>query len=105
MSDRVTLIVTLEAKDADADAVFAATQEVIPSVMKEPHFESIDLYRGSDDPAAIVLVEKWDSREYLLSDAHQKAPHLQSYFQKITPMLTHDAQWTLFSHDRTYAND
>lgn len=101
----VTLIVELQAKPESADTVFAATKEVIPEVMKEPHFLSIDLHRDGDDPSHILLVEKWASREYLLSEGHQASPHLTAYFKTITPLLAKDAKWAIFDHIAAYRND
>ena len=101
----VTLIVELNAKPENADAVFEATKDVIPEVMKEPHFIAIDLHRDGDDPGHILVVEKWESRDYLLSESHQASPHLTGYFKTIAPLLAEEAKWTIFDHVAAYRND
>ena len=105
MTTATTLVVDLKAKPESADAVYEATRSVIPEVMKEPHFGEINLYRDPEDPTHIAVIERWGSREYLQSDAHQQSPHLSSYFETITPLLAEPARWALFNHEGRFAND
>ena len=97
-----TLVVELRARPDAVEDVLEATRNVIPMVMREPNFARIDFYRDPDDPAHILLVEQWSSRSYLLSEAHQRSPHLSSYFAAIAPHLAEPAKWTVWRSEATY---
>lgn len=97
------LIVTLLAQPGQEAQLKRETEAVIPQVMEEPYFEAINLLSNPLNPRQLVLVEQWQSREYLLSDAHQKSEHLSRYFSKIRTMLAEPARWELFDCTATYS--
>ena len=104
MTTPTTLVFEITARPESADAVFEATRKVIPKAAEEPHFEEINLYRDPAAPEHIIVIEQWTSREYLQSDAHQKAPHLAAYFDYISPLLAEPPRWALYKHEGRVAN-
>jgi quinol monooxygenase YgiN len=84
------------------ESVLEAIGKVIPVVMSEPNFRGIDLLKDPDDPTRILLIEEWSSRSYLLSEAHQKSPHLSNYVAVITPLLAQPPNWKLWRHEAAY---
>jgi quinol monooxygenase YgiN len=100
-----TLVVELRTRADTVENVLEAIGNVIPLVMREPNFGSIDLLKDPGDPTRILLIEEWLSRSYVLSEVHQKSPHLSNYFAMLTPLLAAPPRWRLWRHETAYRNN
>jgi quinol monooxygenase YgiN/ketosteroid isomerase-like protein len=67
------------------------------AAIKEPFCVSIDLYQNSSQPNHFTLHEVWESKDYILSDEHQKSPHILSFFKNTENMLTSPFQYDILN--------
>ena len=52
------------------------------------------LHRGTDDPARLVFIERWASREAL--DAHLASPHIQAVLERVEDLFGDSGDITVF---------
>lgn len=75
----VTVTITYEARaDRTGEAAEELRKLIATVVASEPDCSGIRLFRDADDPARILLVEEWSSREAYLGP-HFRTPHLQAF--------------------------
>jgi quinol monooxygenase YgiN/ketosteroid isomerase-like protein len=80
------------------DAIASFRNEVLSTAeaaLKEPFCISIDLSQDPNQPSHFTLYEVWASKDYLLSEAHQKAPHILSFFKNTESMLAQPFQHSI----------
>ena len=90
---RTGLVVEVRVKEHFLDDFKSATCEVMERVRNEPGCEQMHFTQLNSDPLCFVIFERWNSREYLLSDDHQKSPHLAAYFKLIGPMIDGEVRY------------
>ena len=78
-------------KEAEAAEAFQALVEPTHS---EDGCILYALHRGSDDPARLVFVERWASREAL--DAHLKSPHLAVVLERVEELFGDSADIVVY---------
>ena len=86
-TQKVVLNITATVKKEFVDDFKTIAQETSVEALKEPYALKINMYQNPDTPQDFIIFEEWESREYLLSDAHQKSAHISNFFAKATPML------------------
>jgi len=52
------------------------------------------LHRGTDDPARLAFIERWESREAL--DAHLASPHIQAILERAEDLFGDSGDITVF---------
>ena len=52
------------------------------------------LHRGSDDPAKLAFIERWESREAL--EAHLASPHIQAVLERVEELFGDSGDITVF---------
>ncbi len=71
----VVVVAVLTAKPGRERELEEALRGVVGASHEEPGCVRYALHRGADDPAKLVTVERWSSRDAL--DEHLGRPHMQ----------------------------
>lgn len=74
---QVVVVSINTAKPGQEARLEAAMRALIEPTRHDPGFIQYDLHRDLDDPATLVFVERWASRELL--NQHLKTPHIQAF--------------------------
>ncbi len=93
---KVVLHILATVKTSELEAFKQIAKETSIEALKEPYALSINMYQNPDNPQDFIIFEEWESREYLLSDAHQKSEHIGNFFQKATPMLEKPFEYGIY---------
>ncbi len=81
----MTVIATATAKPGREDDLERALRESIPPSHQEPGCLRFALHRSTQDPAVLVAVERWESKEAW--DAHMASPHIQRVMETTPDLL------------------
>jgi quinol monooxygenase YgiN len=73
----IYVIAELRVKPGTADKAIAAACACVAETVKEDGCISYDMHQSVTDPAHMVLVERWDSREALAR--HLETPHFKAW--------------------------
>ncbi len=95
-TQKVVLHIAATVKTSELEAFKQVAKHTSVEALKEPYALSINMYQNPDSPENIIIFEEWESRKYLLSDAHQKSEHIQNFFQKATPMLKKPFEYAIY---------
>lgn len=71
----IYVIAELRLKPGTAGKAIAAARASVAETVKENGCISYDMHQSVTDPARLVLVERWDSREALAR--HMETPHFK----------------------------
>ena len=74
----VVLVAHMHVHAHKVDEALAACRAVRTPTLAEPGVTEYDFFQSPDDPAHIVFVETWESREAL--EAHFGTPHFAEFF-------------------------
>lgn len=88
------IVATVKMSELEAFKKIAAQTSI--EALKEPYALSINMYQNPDNPQDIIIFEEWESRKYLLSDAHQKSEHISNFFQVASPMLEKPFEYGIY---------
>ncbi len=77
MSDSLTLLVRIQAKADQAEAVKNSLTDILAPTRAEAGCVSYELYFDDKDPAVFIFVETWQTRAHW--EAHNQAPHLKVF--------------------------
>ncbi|MDX9972452.1 MAG: putative quinol monooxygenase [FCB group bacterium] len=69
----LTVVARIVAKKDSVEAVHGALLEILEPTRKEEGCIAYNLFRDTDNPAAFVMLEKWESAGHL--DRHMATPH------------------------------
>jgi quinol monooxygenase YgiN len=67
------------------DTALPALETAIAATHEEPGCIGYALHRDLEDPARLVIVEKWGSAEAL--EEHGRTPHLKQLFADLGPLV------------------
>ena len=81
------VLIRLHVKPEFIDAFRAHTLELVRAARAEPGCRGIQLLYKPEEPAQLVLLERWADKDYYLSDAHQQSTHMQAYFEATQTMI------------------
>lgn len=77
MSDSLTLIVKITAKQERADEVKQSLLSILEPTRAEAGCESYKLYIDDKTPSVFIFVETWTTRAHW--EAHNQSPHLATF--------------------------
>ena len=72
----------------------AAFEELVEPTHAEDGCILYALHRGTDDPARLAFIERWESREAL--DAHLASPHIQAILERAEDLFGDSGDITVF---------
>jgi quinol monooxygenase YgiN len=83
----MTIVVTalVQVRPEEVDAALPILETAITATHGEAGCISYALHRDVEDPARLVIVEKWASPEALAE--HAETPHLKQLFTDLGPLL------------------
>ncbi|MBM3474539.1 MAG: antibiotic biosynthesis monooxygenase [Armatimonadetes bacterium] len=81
----VKLIARLQVKPGQEEFVAEALKELAGPSRAEAGCIRYEPCRAKEDPAALLVLEEWESQEAL--DAHMATPHFQAFVGKIGEAL------------------
>jgi quinol monooxygenase YgiN len=81
------VLIRLHVKPEFIDAFRAHTLELVRAARAEAGCQGIQVLYKPEEPAQLVLLERWADKEYYLSDAHQQSAHMQAYFEATQAMI------------------
>jgi quinol monooxygenase YgiN len=73
----IYVIAELRLRPGTAEKAVAAARASVAETVKEDGCISYDMHQSVTDPARLVLVERWDSREALAR--HMETPHFKAW--------------------------
>jgi quinol monooxygenase YgiN len=88
MKDAVVVFAVVEASERDAQAVFAAVQQLARQSRLEAGCLRYDVYRSGKAPVLSIIQEEWESNDAL--QAHRGSPHVEGFkieISKTTAMV------------------
>ena len=86
MSETV-VVVSYRALPGQSDTARRAIADLVGAVLsREPDCGGITILQDSDDPARIMLIERWPGKEIFLGP-HMQQPHIQSFIQEAGAFL------------------
>ena len=82
MMDAVVVFAVVEASERDAQAVFAAVQQLARQSRLEAGCLRYDVYRSGKAPVLSIIQEGWESNYAL--QAHRRSPHVEKFKSAIS---------------------
>ena len=73
----IYVIAELRLRPGTAEKAVAAARASVAETVKEDGCISYDMHQSVTDPARLVLIERWDSREALAR--HMETPHFKAW--------------------------
>ena len=87
-SEPVAVLIHYRAKPGKAEMAAQELSALIATVAsEEPACISINLHRNLDDPASLMLYERWIDKDSYLGE-HMRTPHILSFIERAGGFLT-----------------
>lgn len=84
----VIVAVKYQAQRGSSDRALTEIRELVSTVLsREPECQAIEILQDISDPCALILIERWPSKEHFLGP-HMQRDHLQAFIQKAGAFLT-----------------
>lgn len=90
----IMVIARFEAKPGQRDEVVRLAAACIEATRKEAGCISYELMLSTENPDALVFVERWENRAAL--DAHSKTEHLNTFKETRAPFVEGPSRLALF---------
>ena len=94
MSNEITVIAIITAKDGLADQVKQLLLALIEPTHREPGCIDYRLHLDSDNPCRFMFYEVWQNKQAL--DEHIKKPYLQSLIEKADQLFAEPLNVTIW---------
>lgn len=99
MSEKLSSIATLKAKEGKGDELGQRLAEVVEPTRAEPGCINYDVHRSADDESVWVVYENWRSKADL--DAHFETPHIKEFIGHAADLLAEELDLRLLTMTST----
>lgn len=93
----ITVVITCNVKPHMVDVAMRDLTTVGKTVMtKEPACHGIHVFNATDNPAKLLIIEYWDSKE-IFSGQHMETPHMKEFLTAAKTFLDGEAEFSFWN--------